>query len=120
MTALPIDFSRCNCALTLFGVLLPLYPMGCCSARQVAADAPASEIAESLKRSTKGLKAGVTASEMSFTHTGAQGPAYESRGVSGGYFGDFGGRYIPETLVEALGSVTRRGANMYKHPLLAW
>lgn len=38
---------------------------------------------------------------MSFKHTGEQGLAYEGKDVSGGYFGDFGGRYIPETLVEA-------------------
>lgn len=72
-----------------------------CCARQVAADAPASEIAANLKQFTEGLKAGITASEMSFEHTGEQGLAYEGKDVSGGYFGDFGGRYIPETLVEA-------------------
>lgn len=65
------------------------------------ADAPASEIAAHLKKFTEGLKAGITSAEMSFEHTGEQGLAYEGKDVSGGYFGDFGGRYIPETLVEA-------------------
>lgn len=68
---------------------------------QVAADAPSSEIAAHLKKFTEGLKAGITESEMSFEHTGEEGLAYEGKDVSGGYFGDFGGRYIPETLVEA-------------------
>ncbi|CAM9828625.1 unnamed protein product, partial [Ectocarpus fasciculatus] len=68
---------------------------------EVAADAPASEIAAHLKKFTEGLKAGITSAEMSFEHTGEQGLAYEGKDVSGGYFGDFGGRYIPETLVEA-------------------
>lgn len=69
--------------------------------RQVAADAPASEIAAHLKKFTESLKAGITESEMSFEHTGDEGLAYKGKDVSGGYFGEFGGRYIPETLVEA-------------------
>lgn len=69
----------------------------------MAADAPASEIAANLKRFTEGLKAGIEASQMSFRHTGERGPAYKENHTSGGYFGDFGGQYIPETLVEALG-----------------
>lgn len=75
-------------------------PAGVCLS-QVAADAPAAEIAAHLKKFTEGLKAGITAAEMSFKHTGEEGIAYEGKDVSGGYFGAFGGRYIPETLVEA-------------------
>lgn len=67
----------------------------------MSADAPSSEIAEHLKKFTAGLKAGITNAEMSFEHTGEEGLSYEGKDVSGGYFGDFGGRYIPETLVEA-------------------
>eukprot|EP00903_Cladosiphon_okamuranus_P005323 g5321.t1 len=69
---------------------------------EVAANAPASEIAANLKRFTASLKAGIRASETSSTHTGDPGPAYKEKDSSGGYFGDFGGQYIPETLVEAL------------------
>lgn len=65
------------------------------------ADAPTAEIAAHLKKFTAGLKTGITQAEMSYKHTGEQGLAYTGKDVSGGYFGDFGGRYIPETLVEA-------------------
>lgn len=82
---------------------LAIIPMHCLP--QVSADAPSSEIAAHLKKFTAGLKSGVTSSEMSFEHTGKEGMAYEGKDVSGGYFGDFGGRYIPETLVEAHRSV---------------
>lgn len=80
---------------------MPFALENCHPGPQVAADAPTSEIAAHLKKFTEGLKAGITSSEMSFQHTGEQGLAYEGKDVSGGYFGDFGGRYIPETLVEA-------------------
>lgn len=69
----------------------------------MAAEAPSAEIAANLKKFTEGFKAGITASEMSFEHTGEQGLAYEEKDVSNGYFGDYGGQYIPETLVDALG-----------------
>eukprot|EP00904_Undaria_pinnatifida_P001388 jgi/Undpi1/1124/HiC_scaffold_10.g04586.m1 len=68
---------------------------------EMPADAPVSEIAAHLSKFTAGLKAGITQTEMSFTHTGKEGLEYKGKDVSGGYFGDFGGRYIPETLVEA-------------------
>lgn len=71
----------------------------CCA--QVSLDAPVSEIAAHVKTFAAALKAGIDGAEMSFKHTGADGIAYEGKDVSGGYFGDFGGRYIPETLVEA-------------------
>lgn len=74
---------------------------------QVAGEAPPSEIAANLKTFTAGLKAGITASEMSFEHTGEQGPAYKGKDVSDGYFGDYGGQFIPETLVDALRLVYR-------------
>lgn len=75
--------------------------LGTARTRQIAADAPTSEIAAHLKKFTKGLKAGITDTEMYFEHTGEEGLVYEGKDVSGGYFGEFGGRYIPETLVEA-------------------
>lgn len=69
--------------------------------KKLPADAPTSEIAAHLSKFTAGLKVGVTQAEMSFKHTGEEGLEYKGKDVSGGYFGDFGGRYIPETLVEA-------------------
>lgn len=77
----------------------------------MSADAPASEIAENLKRFTERLKAGITASEMSFEHTGDQGLVYVGKDVSESYFGEFGGRYIPETLVKAMRLVVGTSAH---------
>lgn len=71
------------------------------SSFQLPADAPVAEIAAHLKKYVAGLTAGLEGAEMSFKHTGEQGIAYQGKDVSGGYFGEFGGRYIPETLVEA-------------------
>lgn len=68
---------------------------------KVSRDAPSSEIAAHVTKFTAGLKAGVDASEMSFVHSGEKGLQFWGEDVSGGYFGEFGGRYIPETLVEA-------------------
>lgn len=63
------------------------------------------EIATHLKHFTASLKAGVTSSEMFFEHTGEREMEYERKNVSRGYFGDYGGCYIPETLIEAHRSV---------------
>lgn len=68
---------------------------------QVPTEAPSAEIAAHVKGFVAALKAGGDGSEMAFEHTGNEEPGFQSVDVSGGYFGDFGGRYIPETLVEA-------------------
>lgn len=68
---------------------------------KVSPDASSSEIAARVTKFTAGLKAGIDASEMSFVHSGEKGLPFLGEDVSGGYFGEFGGRYIPETLVEA-------------------
>lgn len=60
-----------------------------------------TEIAAHLTKFVSSLTGALQGAEMSFTHTGQEGIAYQGKDVSGGYFGDFGGRYIPETLVEA-------------------
>ena len=84
-----------------FCLFLSLVPVPAVPRKKMPADAPASEIAAHLSKFTAGIKAGVSQAEMSFKHTGEDGLAYQGKDVSGGYFGDFGGRYIPETLVEA-------------------
>lgn len=69
----------------------------------VSAEAPASEKRAHITKFTQSLTSGLADGQATYKHTGIKdaGKEYVNHDIKGAYFGEFGGRFIPETLVEA-------------------
>ncbi|KAG5180854.1 tryptophan synthase [Tribonema minus] len=70
---------------------------------KISPDASSADKRAHIKAFTQSLTQGLKDGQMSYTHTGAEetSDAYAAADMKAAYFGAFGGRYIPETLVEA-------------------
>ncbi|CAM9331807.1 unnamed protein product [Chrysoparadoxa australica] len=68
---------------------------------RVPANAPIAEKAANLKDFTANLTSLLKDNHLAYKHNGTPGAKFPEVDTSASYFGDFGGRYIPETLVEA-------------------